>query len=229
MKNIDITLSLIVILPIFLDNFFFIENENKYTYNIKSYIIENLDALVFLINDWIKSVAADEGHHEIGVICILIFWIPSLINTSIAILPFINENMECDTLLLFTDVLFIGLGYIFIITPIFSYYTVTGSLTWTIPVVFNLFLPIIEILGKVIRSINIALRLSSNLTAGHLLMLLISTFGEFLLISSSLIFKTIGVVIFNFSIIITLLESFLICIQSYVWSILILYYVNQDE
>ena len=113
--------------------------------------------------------------------------------------------------------------------PLLSYYTITGSLTWNVPIVFNLFLPAIEVLGKVIRSINIALRLSSNLTAGHLLMLLISTFGEFLLSSVMWGFKIIGFVIFSFSTVITLLESFLILIQSYVWSILILYYLNQDE
>jgi F0F1-type ATP synthase membrane subunit a len=152
-----------------------------------------------------------------------------LINTSIAVCPFINENSECDTLLLFSDILFVGLGFLFIISPIFGYYSVTSSLTWTIPIIFNLFLPAIEILGKIIRSINIALRLSSNLTAGHLLMLLIATFGEFLLTSSLVSFKFIGLIIFNFSIVITILESSLICIQSYVWSILILYYLNQDE
>ena len=39
-------------------------------------------------------------------------------------------------------------------------------------------------LGKCTRALNIALRLSSNLTAGHLLMMLLSSFGEFLLTSA---------------------------------------------
>lgn len=226
---INLILLNILFLPIFLDNLAISECENVYWARPNTYIRENFEAVIHLINDWIKSVAGDEGHHEVGLLCIFIFWIPSLINTSIAVCPFINENSECDTLLLFSDIMFVGLGFLLIIIPVLGYYTVTASITWTIPIVFNLFLPAIEILGKIVRSANLALRLSSNLTAGHLLMLLIAAFGEFLLTSIIISFKFIGLIILNFSAIIILLESFLICIQSYVWSILILYYLNQDE
>ena len=205
------------------------ENDNIYTNNLNSQLIDNFDSLIFIITNWVKSVAADEGHQEIGLICLLIFWLPSLINVLFALLPFINENTECDTLLLFSDVIFVALGFILILVPIFGYYSITSSVTWTVPIIFNLFLPLIELIGKIIRAVNIALRLSSNLTAGHLLMLLISTFSEFLLASSLLGLKLLGFLIFSFSVLITILESFLICIQTYVWSILVLYYINQDE
>ena len=142
--------------------------------------------------------------------------LPSLINTLISICPFINDNGNCDTLLLMGDVTFVGLGFIFGILPVFAVYTVVGSVTWTIPIIFNLFLPFIEMIGKCTRAVNIALRLSSNLTAGHLLMMLLSSFGEFLLTSADPILKSIGLVTLNFSVIITCLESFLICIQTYV-------------
>lgn len=216
--------------PLLVDNLFLVEAQVTFNSSINNLTwVDDLDSVIFLIYNWIKSVASDEGHYEIGIVIILIFWLPSLINVLIAVCPFINENNECDTLLLFADVIFVGLGFIFTILPIFGYYTITSSLTWTIPIMFNLFLPLIEMIGKVIRAVNIALRLSSNLTAGHLLMLLISTFSEFLLSSTNFSLKFIGFITFNFSIVITCLESFLICIQTYVWSILVLYYINQDE
>lgn len=223
-------LILILSSPILVDNLFLTEAEVRYPIGAQNFPIEDdIDSVVHLVNNWIKSVAADEGHHEIGIAILFVFWLPSLINVLITVCPFINENNECDTLLLFSDVTFVGLGFLILILPVFGYYTITSSVTWTIPVVFNLFLPFIEMIGKFIRALNIALRLSSNLTAGHLLMLLISSFSEFLLSSTNWILKLIGFVTFNFSVVVTCLESCLICIQTYVWSILILYYLNQDE
>ena len=142
--------------------------------------------------------------------------IPSLINTLVSICPFINDNGNCDTLLLIGDVTFVGLGFIILTLPIYGFYTIASSVVWTIPILFNLFLPFIEMVGKLTRAVNIALRLSSNLTAGHLLMILLAAFGEFMLSSADWGLKIVGLVTFNFSIIITCLESFLICIQTYV-------------
>ena len=226
--DVELIIVALLALPLMVDNLILTEAIIDLN-TVNTSIIDDLDSVVYLINNWVKSVAADEGHHEIGLICIIILWLPLLINILMTINPFINENSECDTLLFFSDVIFMGLGFIFVLLPIFSYYTITSCITWNIPIVFNLFLPAIELIGKLIRAINVTLRLSSNLTAGHLLMLLIGAFSEFLLASAAISLKVVGFLVFNFSIIITTLESCLICIQTYVWSILVLYYINQDE
>ena len=88
-----------------------------------------LEGFISIIYDWAKSVAADEGHVEIGAIVVVIMALPSMINTLVSICPFINDNGNCDTMLLLGDVTFIGLGFTVTMLPILGYQTIVNSIS----------------------------------------------------------------------------------------------------
>lgn len=98
---------------------------------------------------------------------------------------------------------------------------------------FNVFLPksplymlplliIIEMFSYIIRMFSLAIRLVANIMAGHTLIYIISTF-TLLITSLNFFFIIIGVF---FIIVIMLLELGVACLQAYVFTILILIYIN---
>jgi len=116
--------------PIGADNLILGEGSIDYPISKSNSSLEDmLEGFISSIYDWAKSVAADEGHVEIGAIVVVIMALPSLINTLVSICPFINDNGNCDTILLLGDVTFIGLGFMITVLPIFGYHTVANSVT----------------------------------------------------------------------------------------------------
>jgi len=69
---------------------------------------------------------------------------------------------------------------------------------------------------KVIRAVNISLRLSSNLTARHLLLLLINSFSEVLIHTSTILLNLVSIIVLILSVLIGILETTLTCVQTYV-------------
>ena len=86
--------------------------------------------------------------------------------------------------------------------------------------IFNLFLPAIEILGKLLRSLNTTLRISSNLTAEHLLPLLLFSATK---VASS-ISILLAAVFSLFTAIVLTIEAAIARMQECIYTSLCLYY-----
>lgn len=98
---------------------------------------------------------------------------------------------------------------------------------------FSIFLPksplamlplliIIELFSYIIRMFSLAIRLVANIMAGHTLIYIISTF-TLMITSINFLFLFIGILLIS---IIMLLELGVACLQAYVFTILILIYIN---
>ena len=86
----------------------------------------------------------------------------------------------------------------------------------------------IEFLSNILlRPITLSLRLFGNMFAGHLLILIFVTGGEYLLlVSESLINNAVGVVSLIFSMAIFALELFVAAFQAYIFTLLSAQYVG---
>lgn len=102
----------------------------------------------------------------------------------------------------------------------FSMFMPSGS-----PLGLSPLLVIIEIASNISRPIALGMRLAANLTAGHILMVILSDFG------SKLLYLTYGFsVIFPFLIIVfmTILEIGVLVIQAYVFCLLSMIYIKDS-
>ena len=90
---------------------------------------------------------------------------------------------------------------------------------------FNLFLPGIKILSKFLRSLNTTLRISSNLIARHLLLLLLFSATK-VASSISILF---AMILSLFTAIILTIEAAIACMQECIYTSLCLYYSHIDD
>ena len=86
--------------------------------------------------------------------------------------------------------------------------------------IFNLFLPAIKILSKLLRSLNTTLRISSNLTARHLLLLLLFSATKM----ASSISVLLARILTLFTSIILTIEAAIARMQECIYTSLCLYY-----
>jgi F-type H+-transporting ATPase subunit a len=77
----------------------------------------------------------------------------------------------------------------------------------------------------IIRPITLTLRLTLNMFAGHLVLLLTVLGGEFLLVEKGGVFAVLSTVPFAFSIILTFFEAFVQVLQAYVFVLLSALYI----
>ncbi|YP_009741795.1 ATP synthase F0 subunit 6 (mitochondrion) [Cylas formicarius] len=159
------------------------------------------------------------------------------------------QNMKSSTLILLSIFIFIMLNnfmglfpYIFTST---SHMPITLSLSlslWLTFMIFGIafntmnmlahlvpmgapalllpFLVIVELISNLIRPMTLAIRLTANMIAGHLLLTLLGNMGQYMN------FLTINVLIF-IQILLLILESAVSLIQAYVFSILITLYASE--
>ena len=92
------------------------------------------------------------------------------------------------------------------------------------PVLMSPFLVIIELLSNVSKPVALGMRLAANLTAGHILLAIISDF-TMKLTSINGIFSFLPVLIIVFM---TILEVFVLAIQAYVFCLLSLIYLKDS-
>nr|CAD1874627.1 atp6 [Tethya wilhelma] len=92
-----------------------------------------------------------------------------------------------------------------------------------VPLALAPFLVIIETLSYMIRAISLGVRLFANITAGHLLFVIISGFAFSMISSGPLVLSIfpVGILVF-----ITLLEMMVAIIQAYVFSLLTTIYLR---
>ncbi|NP_758877.2 ATP synthase F0 subunit 6 (mitochondrion) [Varroa destructor] len=87
------------------------------------------------------------------------------------------------------------------------------------PIYLASFMVLIESISNLIRPLTLAVRLVANMIAGHLLLVLLSSLGE---MSMMYYMFTLPLMIS-----LTVLEMFVTIIQSYVYMILLVLYLNE--
>nr|YP_010890048.1 ATP synthase F0 subunit 6 [Bargmannia lata]WJJ70060.1 ATP synthase F0 subunit 6 [Bargmannia lata] len=91
------------------------------------------------------------------------------------------------------------------------------------PLAFSPFLVFIEIVSNITRPIALGLRLAANLTAGHILLSILSDFGCKIIFFSYLSLFPIFIIIFM-----TILEIGVLIIQAYVFCLLLIIYLKDS-
>ena len=117
--------------------------------------------------------------------------------------------------------------------PAFAYSTICNSVTWQVPTLFYFFLPIIKILSKTLRSFNTSLRIISNTTSSHLLILLLTAALEIARVSPTQQFvcsEVLPTIIMSALLsFVVILEIVVSALQGYIFSALVLYYTHVNE
>lgn len=93
-----------------------------------------------------------------------------------------------------------------------------------VPIFLLPFLCVIEIISYISRAFSLAIRLFSNLTSGHTLLNILSSFA--FILSKKYIW--VAFIVFVIVFIITILELFIAALQAYVFLILITIYLNDS-
>ncbi|WAL64483.1 F0F1 ATP synthase subunit A [Amycolatopsis cynarae] len=95
------------------------------------------------------------------------------------------------------------------------------------PLAIYFLLTPIEFLQKfVLNPITLAIRVFAAMFAGHLILLVFTAAGEFLLVNAAPAFKPISVVSFAFAILMTFVEALIQVIQAYVFAVLSANYIG---
>jgi F-type H+-transporting ATPase subunit a len=95
------------------------------------------------------------------------------------------------------------------------------------PAAIYVLLTPIEFLQKfVLNPLTLAVRVFAAMFAGHLILLVFTVAGEFLLLHASVVFKPISVVSFAFAILMTFVEALIQVIQAYVFAVLSANYIG---
>lgn len=122
--------------------------------------------------------------------------------------------------------IFIGCNIIAILAHkwnFFSMFLPAGS-----PIVLAPFLIVIEIISHFAKAISLGVRLASNITAGHLLFVILSGFTWQMLISGTTSLVILSVFPFIIIFLITGLELAVAAIQAYVFALLTAIYLNDS-
>lgn len=94
------------------------------------------------------------------------------------------------------------------------------------PVMYPLLIPLEFFSNLVVRPVTLALRLFANMFAGHLLLILFATGGEFMLLHGSALIKPVGIIAWVLAILISFLELLVQFLQAYVFTLLNAMYIS---
>ena len=150
-----------------------------------------------------------------------------LVNNLFGVIPFIQYPTMARigfpiaiTLVVYVVYLFIGMkrqgvwGYIKGLIP-------PGLPTWIIPLFF--FLELLTFF--VTRPVTLALRLFGNMFAGHLLLLLMTLGGEYMLLHGGPVLKVMSVGPFAMNLVLTVFELLVEFLQAYIFTLLAALYI----
>jgi ATP synthase subunit 6 len=98
-----------------------------------------------------------------------------------------------------------------------------------LPILITPFLILIELVSAFSRMFSLAIRLFSNITAGHALLKILSSFLLNLVIGFSVIFLFLSGFLFIALVAISLLEIIIASLQVYVFVSLLLIYINEEQ
>ena len=103
--------------------------------------------------------------------------------------------------------------------------TIPSGVPW---VILPLLIPLEFLSNILVRPVTLSLRLFANMFAGHLLLLLFATGGEYLLLhaTGSIVLKPAGIVAFIIGILVGMLELIVALLQAYVFTLLAAQYVG---
>jgi len=200
-------------LIIFIPTFIFIQNKNKL--NTKWNNIKNI--ILSEIKKEIKPLLRNINKKGIISLLIIIFIIIILINI-LALIPF-NFTPTAHIIISFPLAItfwvrFMLYGWIQNTKNIIAHTVPTGT-----PIILINFIVIIEIIRNIIRPLTLAIRLSANIVAGHLLLRLLSNFS---------LIRTINLLnILPLLRILSILEVGVSLIQAYVFITLITLYSTE--
>nr|QHN60238.1 ATP synthase F0 subunit 6 [Tamarixia radiata] len=173
----------------------------------------------FLINEF--KVLMNKNLNKINLIIYLSLLIMILLNNFLGLFPYIFTSTSHLTMsLTFSLILWLSymlFGWIKNLNHMFIHLVPQGT-----PSVLMPFMVLIESISNIIRSGTLAVRLSANMIAGHLLMTLISSTGNKL----SILFLIIMLLSQSMLIILELSVAF---IQAYVFSILSTLYSTETN
>jgi F-type H+-transporting ATPase subunit a len=96
-----------------------------------------------------------------------------------------------------------------------------GLPAWIVPVIF----PLELITFFITRPLTLALRLFGNMFAGHLLLLLFITGGEYMIIHGGIGLKIAGVGSFAMAFVLTIFEILIEFLQAYIFTLLAATYI----
>jgi F-type H+-transporting ATPase subunit a len=103
----------------------------------------------------------------------------------------------------------------------FKSFVPSGLPSWLVPIIF-----VLEFVTYfVTRPVTLALRLFGNMFAGHLLLLVFTFGGEFLLLHSTNVNKVSGVLSFFFTIVMSFFEILIEFLQAYIFVLLTAVYI----
>lgn len=183
-----------------------------------------------ILNVLASSVGGEEVRLKDMSSAYLLLWFPIILANFSAMLPFFSENKNCDSLIFLSDSIFISSNTVVIFWGMQGFYLVTNSVSWQVPIFFTLFLPLIEAMGRVIRTLNLTLRLSSNLLSGHLLMTLLSCVSQLISFYKKRIFMWLSLKLMSInSYWVYFLEFFVGGLQYYVYGSLTFFFGNQES
>ena len=94
------------------------------------------------------------------------------------------------------------------------------------PAMLVLLIPLEFLSNILVRPLTLALRLFANMLAGHLLLILFATGGEFLLIHGAALVKPVGLLAWVMFILISFLELLVQALQAYVFVLLTALYIS---
>lgn len=170
----------------------------------------------FLLNDLSKNINKNYQNNLLFFICL--FWIIFSINI-IGLFPYIFTSSRhlifSLRISLSCWLTFIIFRFIFKINKFLYHLVPIGT-----PIILSPFIVLIESIRNIIRPITLAVRLSANLIAGHLLLILLSEINE----KNNFLF----IFIFPILLILIILEIAVALIQSYVFITLISLYYNEN-
>ena len=92
--------------------------------------------------------------------------------------------------------------------------------------ILALLVPLEFFSNLIVRPITLALRLFANMFAGHILLLLFATGGEYLLVHGAILIKPVGLLAWVLAIAIAFLELLVQFLQAYVFTLLNAMYIS---
>nr|YP_010890088.1 ATP synthase F0 subunit 6 [Gymnopraia lapislazula]WJJ70112.1 ATP synthase F0 subunit 6 [Gymnopraia lapislazula] len=218
-----------------------------HTFIILPYPISNILILLSLILVLINFIIFNKISRLIYLINFFINFIYNISNSYLN-----NKIYNFYIVPLFTSILFINiLGFSFYIIPITSHISVTIGLALSFsisniiiiinkyginkyishflpsntPILLSILLVPIEIISLIIKPLSLGLRLAANLTAGHLLINIISSFLLIMIINLKVYYAMPVIILL---ILIILLEIIVIIVQSYIFCLLTLLYIQES-
>jgi len=93
--------------------------------------------------------------------------------------------MYTDSITLIPDSLFLGFSSCLLYWGISNFQILTGCVSLNLAPFVNFILPLIELFSKLLRSINLSLRLGTNFNAGHIIIIILTTWVEILFFSKN--------------------------------------------